>query len=275
MTAQLKIRLRSSTVAVVKGVMLCSFEEEEHEGSTIQRLQRFVNDRVLVKGWLTLPYDEGVLLQRLVLEGAPKVFAEGSNLHREALHFAAALGDLIVSRPPAPVEEKSEPTEEEIARAAHIAAAQQAERQQAQLRDEMLRQVFTGGPRKSINIWGQVVEEPAPLTKEEMWAKSKTTSPADWHKVAEWDRQDAVRRMGAAMKYESSTRVRLHAKPTADVEADQILTDGKPMTFNEDMKREGAQELLAQQQKTVACRYNREDGRVVGTISDFIKKTYG
>jgi len=280
------IRMREATVQVCRAALAqAEFPKDSDKGI----LTKHLRGRILTTGVLKLCMGEALVLQEIVEDCAHHNFREGSELHNEALMFAGALDDrcrtefhdqkrLAVWAKQRVAEFEAQ---EKIAEA--IAATNKAEQQTQALRDAMLSDVFLGGPRKRLNIWGQLVDEP-PLSKEELRARAKSTTPEDWRTAAELDRLDQERqaeqhrimnKMGAAMQYESSTRIKLQArKPVADEAADQLLTKGSAMDFNEDMKRVGTKELI-EQGYLAKPRYksavHTEDG-VVGTVSSFTSK---
>jgi hypothetical protein len=286
------IRIREATVQVCRAALAqAAYPEDSDKGIVTKDLK----GRVLTTGVLKLNVGEALVLQEIVADCAHHNFREGSELHNEALMFAGALDDRCRTQYHddirlaewAKQRVKDFEAQEKLNEA--VAAANKAEAQEKALRDAMLGEAFLGGPRKRLNIWGQIVEEP-PLSKEELRARAKSTTPEDWRKAAELDRIDRERereritkKMGAAMQYKSSTRIKLNAnppaleprtKPIADVAADQILTKGSDMDYNEDMKRVGTQELI-NEGYLVKPRYKSAvhvaDG-VVGTVSSFAAK---
>ena len=199
---------------------------------------------------------------------------EGSTTHKKVLHFAAALEDgYIVAEARANAPKKEAP--KSIVTPDAERARLEKERTD-RLRDKMLRQVFLGGPRKKIDIWGNVVEEEAPVSKHEYRKMAKTISNDDFRDALRKDLEDKRRGEmatagGEAMNYETPQRIRFNCKPVADVEADKVLTGGSAMNYNKDMKVEGATTLLKQQASSPIGRPQGE-GVVVSTVSAFRSK---
>lgn len=270
------IKIREATVQVCRAALAqAEYPTGSCEGILVNHLKR----RILTTGNLRLCIGEALVLQEVVEDCARIDLREGSVLHNEALMFAGALHDRCCTEfhdetrlaEWAKQRVKDFEAQEEANEA--VATANKAEAQENALRDAMLSEAFMGGPRKRLNIWGQIVEEP-PLSKEELRARAKNVTPEHWRLAAELDRIDRERerervtkKMDAAMQYKSSVRIPLNGnppvleprtKPIVDVAADQILTKGSNMDYNEDMKRVGTQELIKRQRVT--------DG-VVGTVS--------
>ena len=118
-------------------------------------------------------------------------------------------------------------------------------------RDDVFRGMF-GGPRKKLNVWGNIVDV-------------VPDHPVADHRI----------------------RHKVSARPLADGDALDLLANNKPPTFNEDMKREGARELLQTSVQTnftmgsgffaadciakeVTTHVPREG--IVGTVSSYLKK---
>jgi len=75
--------------------------------------------------------------------------------HRnEATHLAGALGDFNVTQFRLWQEDRASLPKPKIR-----TEADREQEQLAEIRDNMLRDVFMGGPRKRVNIWGQIVED--------------------------------------------------------------------------------------------------------------------
>lgn len=255
------IRLREATVQVCRGSLL---QAEYPKGSDYEFLATKLKERIQTVGLLTLNIGEALVLHEVVEDAAHNLLREGSELHNEALMFAGALDDHCRTayhddvRLSAWAKQRRQDFEAQEEMTKAVKAANRAEAQEKALRDAMLGEVFLGGPRKSINIWGQVIGEPAPMSKEEFRAKAKTTTPEMWRDAMEKDRADIERerklitnKMGAAMQYKASVRIRLHGtKPIADGEADDLLTGNKPMNdYTKDMQVEGAKTLLEENTK--------------------------
>ena len=107
------------------------------------------------------------LQEALIVYGDTQV-REGTEKYESAVHFARVLGDCILSHvaPPQTEEEKELPPE--------TVAAIDLDKRIGQRRDEILREIFLGSPHKHLDVWGQLVEEPDPLTKNEFRRMAKT-----------------------------------------------------------------------------------------------------
>jgi len=288
---------------------------------------------------LSLTMDQALCLQQALELYREMEVREGSKKWEVAGHFAATLDDhlAMLQRSVENTEEEESPTAD-YGEAARLANAEKVRADK--LRDSMLRDVFLGGARKKIDIWGNVVDDDGPMDSEDLRRMAKTISAQDWKdaiaadlrdlrqkepqargsglidhverraerclRLAEalapessvsqiedaavllMDKSDAeLRDMERALpgeealKYNTSARIPLshtqpelesRTKPMADVEADMVLTEGSSMTYNEDMKIEGANELLVEQ-KGAAMTYIA-DG-IVSTVSAFMAKTSG
>jgi len=273
------IKIRETTVQVCRAALA----QAEHPVSSDKGiLAKHLRERILTTGNLRLYMGEAIVLREVVEDCARESFREGSDLHSEAVMFAAALNDRVITghnnavciaAVKAQAEEDEEATKLSQSAVDEINFGARADKR----RDDIFRDMLMGGPRKQLNIWGQIVEEPG-LSRDELRAKAKGVTPEQWRKAVEQDRigrerarERITNKMGAAMQYKSSRRIRLNdGKPMADTEADEILTKGSEMDYNEDMKRVGATELISQgyvnQPKVRVA-----DG-IVGTVSSFTSK---
>ena len=268
------IRLDDATVPVCQAALA-----GPRDGGTVHYLREFLTSW----GKFQLTLEQGVALRAALISYSENEVREGADNHRRALHLAGALEDHIVMLQRPVVDETPEETGEDYSEAARMADLERE--RQNKLRDEMLREVFLGGPRKKLNIWGDVVDDDAPLSKEELRRMAKTTSAEDWRKAIEADFRDKREREaardslhvagGKALKFDHSIRMPLKNQ-TLDAEADAILTGGSRMAYNEDMKVEGAATLLKEQKEAQQELWNAaqpiRDG-VVSTVSAFLKKT--
>jgi len=273
------IKVREATVQVCRAA-LAQTDFPENPDKVI--LTRSLKGRIRTPGNLRLCMGEAIVLREIVEDCARESFREGSDLHNEAVMFAAALDDRVItgynnSVSVAAAKAQAEKDEEanELSQSAvdEINFGARADKR----RDNIFRDMVSGGSHKRLNIWGQVVEDGV-MDKTAGRRKAKTMSPEDWRKAAELDRLDRERerklitnKMGAAMQYESSVRIPLNGgKPVADTEADRILTTGSTMDYNDDMKRVGTLELISQGHM-VRPKVRVADG-VVGTVSSFASK---
>lgn len=271
------IKIRETTVQVCRAALA----QAEHPVSSDKGiLAKHLRERILTTGNLRLYMGEAIVLREVVEDCARESFREGSDLHSEAVMFAAALNDRVITghnnavciaAVKAQAEEDEEATKLSQSAVDEINFGARADKR----RDDIFRDMLMGGPRKQLNIWGQIVEEPG-LSRDELRAKAKGVTPEQWRKAVEQDRigrerarERITNKMGAAMQYESSTRIRLNSKSVAP-DANEILTGDSAMDFNEDMKRVGATELISQgyvNQPKV-----RVANGIVGTVSSFTSK---
>ena len=260
------IRIDDATVPLVK-LVLC--DDESHQAKRLR-------DALAGWGTTTLRIGDAQYMQDALVAYANNEVREGSATHKKALHFAAALEDCVIVAEARANASKEEEPKSIVTPEAEVARLEKERTDR--LRDEMLRQVFLGGPRKKIDIWGNVVEDEAPVSKHEFRKMAKTISNEDFRDALRKDLEDKRRREmatagGSAMNYETLQRIRFNRKPVADVEADKVLTGGSSMNYNEDMKVEGATTLLKQQQQSSPVGRLQNGGVVVGTVSGFRNKT--
>lgn len=267
------------------------------EGGTSRRALRILHvgrqalsDGQGSKSKLVLNLSDAAYLRDTLVSYANLKVREGTTNHAMAVRMAAALQDHIVTTE-GRREDKSREALKKAADAearAKVEAAQREEDSTNHLRDEMLRQVFLGGPRKRLNIWGNVVEEETPLSRDELRKQAKTTSSQNWRDALHEDYKENARReeqcqtfcrtMGKALKFDAPLRVKLAATPRiepVDAEADLVLTGGDPMRFNEDMKAEGAKALLEEAwcySSNIGKQDKTTGGVVVSTVSTFLSK---
>lgn len=287
-----QIRIDDATVLLVKAV-LC-----DDTSSVADRLR----DELSSWGSVFLRVGDAKHLHDALIAYANDEAREGSSTQKKALHFAAALEDHFFAaqaKEEADVAKMLEATDEEPALNKDAHAALLEKEKVDRLRDEMLRQVFLGGPRKKIDIWGNVVDDDEPLTRADLRKMAKTTSSEDWKDALYKDYRDKAaaqekarreeayqafsKAMGKNVQYKASKRIKLNGgdvpvvprtKPIADVEADKVLTGDAPMNYNEDMKIEGATTLLKEQQGgPVGTHDKTTGGTVVSTVSSFLRKT--
>lgn len=246
------IRIDDTTVPLVKSA-LC-----DDESRTASRLRK----KLAHWGMLTLSVHDARYLHEALVTYANNEVREGSTTHKKALHFAAALEDGYIG---AEIRAFSSKKESEPIVIPEAKVAQLEKEHTDQLRDEMLRQVFLGGPRKKIDVWGNVVEDESPVSKHELRKRAKTLSNEDFRDTLRKDFEDKQRssvNLSALLRSVSNL-------PLTDVEADKVLTGGSALNYNEDMKIEGATLLLEQQQTSSPIGKLQNGGVVVGTVFGF------
>jgi hypothetical protein len=197
-----------------------------------------------ITGRLSLELDEALILQGALNLYAEQEIQDGSESHKIATHFSAALGDFVVTKVTEPV---APPTKKIVASpntktvGGPIPVNQELERRLERKRDEIFQHII--GTPADMTVWG------TPRLKKEPKAKSRM--PANLQ-------PNRVRTLDGIVP----NRPRQRLASVADQDVDDTLTQGRVPAYNEQMKREGAEELINASQNRGA----NQQGLVVGQV---------
>lgn len=209
-----------------------------------------------VSGRISLNFDEASLLQTALTHYAAQELREGSDPHKVAIEFSAALGDFIatgLAKAAPAVEEAVNPEyDSKTVGGAIPTVADKLERRLKAKRDAIFRHIV--GRPADLSIWGL-----PKVKKEPEVPKAKGRVPANLQ-------QNRVKTLDGVLGDSDGPRERLAS--VADEECDVQLTQGRVPAYNEQMKREGAHELLNVTRNQGA----NEQGTVVGDTGEFEHK---
>jgi hypothetical protein len=225
---------------------------------------------VAATGKLNIKGGQAALLASALFDYADGQLREGSDDYRDAYDFAHALGDVAVTADALDAAAARELREQAMARPPEdrAARADRAFRERMdRKRDEMLREVFTGGPRYKLNIWTGKTEEVGDPEAEHRWRRKMAKSVSFG-----WPARTPVYLDPEVKPPPSRTRV-THLRgvvPDAEALSRQQAADAAdalgPITdHNAQMKVEGAEQLILDKNRGITHTRSHALNLTVGT----------
>jgi len=252
------IKLDAATIKIARLALLSAGIETKGRGA-IYALQM----ASAMAGTVSMDGDEAATLQMALSLYAEREVREGSDSHKIATQFSAALGDFVATKVVTEVRPALKQVRDTWNRinsktvGGSLPTANDVfERRMKEKRDEIFRDIV--GRPEELSIWGTPkIPTDEPVTKR---------IPAN--RVVHLEGVVNTVPGGAVLQHAPTIRTRL--SPIADVETDQALTGGAVPTHNEQMKREGTEILMVNKNRAAGSPCGQ--GTVVGSVSSYERK---